>query len=196
MTDQLLYEDGTRRNKFMIKLSEFKGRHLLDIRNWYFDQKTDEYKSTRKGVALTLGKFDAVYTIMSRYHDTIRAWLTEPATANHVDEQNRYSETAAFARQPISAVTEAVGRQSNFFYVEHQGGIDKIIFNEDHPFTQRLTDIMGDESDDEYWELVKSLCMSYERSRRRLEGQTVQRPEALFDLLESNWSRFLKEYMV
>ena len=35
-----------------VQISEFEGKKYLDIRKFYLDKETDEYKPTRKGISL------------------------------------------------------------------------------------------------------------------------------------------------
>ena len=55
-----LLEDGPAHKRLTLTLTEFGDARLLDIRYWYFDKKSGEYKSTRKGISLTGPKFNTI----------------------------------------------------------------------------------------------------------------------------------------
>ena len=47
----------TGNNIVRVELSEYKEKNYVNIRQWYMDKVTEEYKPTQKGVTLPLEKF-------------------------------------------------------------------------------------------------------------------------------------------
>ena len=79
--EKTLLEDGPEGRRLTVKLTEFNGIHLLDIRYWYFDKKAGEYRSTRKGVSLTGPKYRSIIATLVdqngiRVDQKMRIWST------------------------------------------------------------------------------------------------------------------------
>lgn len=43
-----------------VEKSEFKGKEYVQVRTWYLDQKTDEWKPTQKGISVPIEKYEAL----------------------------------------------------------------------------------------------------------------------------------------
>lgn len=43
-----------------VEVSEFRGKKRVDIRRWYQDKETGEYKRTSKGLNMSLDEFEAL----------------------------------------------------------------------------------------------------------------------------------------
>jgi hypothetical protein len=63
-TAETCWELGSNRK---VKLNTFKGKQLIDIREYYEDKETGELKPGRKGIALTVDQWDK----LKKYIDAI-----------------------------------------------------------------------------------------------------------------------------
>ncbi len=48
------------KNVIRVQKSEYKGYEFLDVRKFYKDEETEEYKPTKKGIAIPLDVADEV----------------------------------------------------------------------------------------------------------------------------------------
>lgn len=59
------------REVIRLSLSEYKAKKLIDIRIWYLD-KDDEYKPSKKGLSLSIDKFDELKNAILRMEQLIK----------------------------------------------------------------------------------------------------------------------------
>ena len=52
--------------KTQVRLTEFKGRELLDIRDFFKPRGAVDYSPTRKGICLDISKISDIITIMEQ----------------------------------------------------------------------------------------------------------------------------------
>lgn len=50
--------EKSEKTRIKISIDYFKGKTLINIRNWYFDVKSNEFKPTPKGVAIDIKYLD------------------------------------------------------------------------------------------------------------------------------------------
>ena len=56
-----------------VELSEFKEKTYINIRVWYLDKNTDEYKPTKKGISLSVNKYDELMDALAELGEDIEA---------------------------------------------------------------------------------------------------------------------------
>ena len=61
-----------------VEISEFRGQHYLNIRNWYTDKVSQEYKPTQKGIAIRLDLYPEVKKAIIEAEEVIQS-------ENHTD---------------------------------------------------------------------------------------------------------------
>lgn len=192
---KVLGEDGPKRKRLVIRLTEYKDHRLLDLRYWYLDKKADEFKPTSKGIMLTRSNYLAFKKVVDHNHETVMDWLGVGYVPEHVEKYNREQEKnvedlrlkSSEVRGEISDCPE----DTSFFKVEHEGGVDRVVFNSSHPFVR----LMQDNKDQCIDELVLMLVMTFERAKNGLEGTSAIDSNILFDQLEYDWSDKLR-YLV
>jgi len=54
-----------------IEITEFKGQRLLNIRTWYLDKNSGEYKPTPKGVALKVELFAELKQALAKAEEAL-----------------------------------------------------------------------------------------------------------------------------
>lgn len=80
------FEDGKEFGSFVkgkdiisIYFSKFKGKTSLHIRAKYFDENTEEYKPTSKGIALNKEQFNKLLDILTNNKDEINKDISSGA---------------------------------------------------------------------------------------------------------------------
>lgn len=58
-----------------VTVSEFKGFHYLDIREWFPDEETSELKPTKRGVTLKSEAFESLMDALEKSREEIRSLL-------------------------------------------------------------------------------------------------------------------------
>ncbi len=58
-----------------VEISEFKGQKYLNLRVWYMDQKTEEYKPTQKGITVKPELYDDIKAAIADAEPAIREIL-------------------------------------------------------------------------------------------------------------------------
>jgi hypothetical protein len=57
------------REQVHVRLKQFEGRPLIDIRIWYPDRETEEWKPSSKGIAISTELYDALVEAVHRVGD-------------------------------------------------------------------------------------------------------------------------------
>lgn len=57
------------REQVHVRLKEFEGHELIDIRIWYPDRETEEWKPSSKGIAISTELYDALVEAVNRVGD-------------------------------------------------------------------------------------------------------------------------------
>ncbi len=60
-----------------VEISEFKGQQYLNIRVWYMDKNTEEYRPTQKGVTIRPDLFASLKEAILKAEPEIQALLKE-----------------------------------------------------------------------------------------------------------------------
>ncbi|MDB4306539.1 transcriptional coactivator p15/PC4 family protein [Akkermansiaceae bacterium] len=193
--DKTLAEDGTEKKKLIIRLTEYEGNRLLDLRFWYFKRKEGEWYRTRKGIMLNRENFICAKKTFEAHDEEILDWLGIGYVPEHVEkyanEQEEAVEKSAYAPDMVSTSTAQQPRNPAFFEVVHRGGKTEVEYNESHPLFANLK-----ASDDAAASrLLALLLASYHRAKERLGDSPATDASILFDQLEHNWSNYLRGYL-
>jgi len=189
---KVLDEHGGERNRLVMQLDEFEGTRYLDARFWYFHKGDQEWRRTRKGVALTKDRYRVLKNVISSNDEEIMTWIGEDFVP---EEITRYEEAMAAAAEDslYQAVGMVVGwiderRDPNFFRVVHEGGTSRLLFNRAHPMVQQLEDLPQ-----ESLTLVAKMVVAFDRARGLLAGSPAFDSETLLSHLEMDWGKFLRD---
>ena len=74
--EELISNIGTEKNPTLIKIKEFKGRKIIDIRKYYFDKK-EELQPTKKGISLNNSQFSNLTKHLSESETKIFEFLKD-----------------------------------------------------------------------------------------------------------------------
>lgn len=198
--DETLVEDGPSYKRLAVKLNEYEGHKLLDIRYWYLHKKSGEYRGTRKGIALKAPQYKLLTRALVENTESILAWLEEATVPEHVfaytqRQQDAVEKLLSIGGQ-VSASTMPWPRDPRFFNVKHSGDLDHVVFNSESVFIQNLeAQLEGAKGEDAIWAIFGRLFSTFRQARVRLSDAPAIDPDALFDQLELEWARLLEGSM-
>lgn len=211
MNDQVIAAIGAERAPIVLKLNEYMGRHLLEIRRYYYDKESRELRPTQKGINLNQEAFAIVKNIFQQQSSVIEEWLSgsddsvESVVRRNFDEQVAALEQIRTRRRP-HVLDQEKWKSSSFFDVRAEGGIDRLTYNQSHQFKKFLDDLLkmleGTLSDQESRTalarlegLLQLILVAYFRAKMLFEGAGQMTASDIFDTLELNWGAILGEYV-
>ena len=60
-----------------VEISEFRGQKLLNIRSWYQDKNTKEFKPTQRGVTMRLEHYADLKAILLEAESEVQKYLSQ-----------------------------------------------------------------------------------------------------------------------
>ena len=193
-----LVEDGPDRKKFRVMLDNYEGRNLLNLRYWYKDKQTGEFKPTRQGITITATNYLAFKSVVALHDEEVISHLNQgSATAlQSAASQAANAEAAAAAREvtKMELVVEPFRPATEMFKVEYEGGFAKIIINKRHAVSE-IFDF--EKVDPETTELISKILVALDLSffaagqAKDASGAVVL--ELLKQELGANVSKYLKK---
>ena len=143
VSGRILGEEGPERNRTRFYLNTYEGHRLLDIRKFYRDRKTGEFKPKRQGINLNRDTFMELKRVLDRDEDLILDWLR----IGHVPEEVlRYQQAQEEAKKKNFRLVGEVDieevnnfRDQKMFDVRHEGGRDIVELNSAHPLIQSIS---------------------------------------------------------
>lgn len=200
--EYVLADTGAGSNRLLIKLVSFRRRHLIDLRYWYTNG-AGELRPTKKGLSLSAGHFGVIVETVSRFEQSIQAWLSRDGDVqDRLNAEDRAATTDAVrARRRSIEIAAKDARWGNLpdvrmgvleeprtraaFSVQHHGGEETVFLNRAHPFAKRVLDAS---SADELRGLLVTAIAAYGRARHAVADDSDQ---GLLDLLEHEWAERL-----
>lgn len=188
---------GSPTNPTVVALSEFKGRRLLDIRKFFFEENESTLKPTKKGISLNAAVVSEIRELLNTNWDAIEEWLTSgDATACESVERAMAKRSSALESESTKARPHKVRKSSTkgaeFFSVESVGGMDELTLNEKHPFFNQPKGHTTSAVD--FASQLNLLLISYYRAKLRFTGKIEADAEQFFKLFEHEWGLSLKNY--
>jgi predicted DNA-binding WGR domain protein len=201
VSDRILGEEGPERNRTRFYLNSYEGNRLLDIRKFYRDRKTGEFKPKRQGINLNRDTFMELKRVLDRDEDLILEWLR----IGHVPEEVlRYQQAQEEAKKKNFRLVGEVDieevnnfRDLKMFDVRHEGGRDIVELNSAHAFVQSISEEeLAKMTPTEIRGLFARVFAAFGRSRTLLLGGGASEPEILFEQSVFDWSEFTAEFVV
>ena len=197
--ERILGEEGPEGNRTRFILNLFKGNRLLDIRKYYRDKKTGEFKPKRQGINLNRDTFMELKRVLDRDEDLILEWLR----IGHVPEEVlRYQQAQEEAKRKNFRLVGDVDieeinnfRDRKMFDVRHEGGKDIVELNIAHPFVQSISEEELAKMTPEEMRIVCTPSCFFWGSRTLLMKSGASEPEILFEQSVFDWSEFTAEFI-
>lgn len=198
--NRILGEEGPERNRTRFYLNAYEGNRLLDIRKYYRDRKTGDFKPTRQGINLNRDTFMELKRVLDRDEDLILEWLR----IGHVPEEVlRYQQAQEEAKKKNFRLVGEVSieevnnfRDRKMFDVRHEGGRDIVELNSAHAFVQAISEVELERmTAQDIRGLFARLLAAFGRSRTLLLGSGASEPEILFEQSVYDWSEFSSEFV-
>lgn len=194
---KVLAEDGPPSKRLVIQLSQIEDNRFLDLRYWYQDKKTGEFRPTAKGVALTRKNYLVIKRLVDEKSESILDWLNLSYVPEHVlAYDNRQAATAAELQYSIpnaEVSVETNSRMPSFFEVRSEGGAAEVALNDAHPFTSSFLEAIDDGDPSRARQLLAQLLLCHERARNGLMASPSVHASVLLDQLDFDWSQMLKK---
>lgn len=137
-----LVEDGPDRKKFRVVLDNYEGRNLLNIRYWYKDRGTGEFKPTRQGITITATNYLAFKSVISLHDEEVINHLNSGSqSAEQFSASQKANVEAAAAAQEVTKtelVVQPFRPASEMFKIEYNGGLARVIVNQRHYISEYL----------------------------------------------------------
>ena len=193
----ILAEDGSAYKKLIVKLKEYEGHRLLELRYHYFDKKKHEFFPTKKGIALTKSNYLTVKKVIEKNHEQVMDWLGVGYVPEHIARNQQAQEEAyqeiEYSSGAVEVKAESYARDPDFFKCNHEGGKIKIAFNTAHPISLEIMDLLNSKKEGEKAvKIIASLLAAYSSAKHRLANSPSAHPEILFEQLEYDWAEYLK----
>lgn len=137
---KFLVEDGPDRKKFRVILDNFEGRNILNIRYWYKDKVSGEFKPTRQGITITASNYLAFKSVISLHDEEVINHLNSGSQINKEIYSNQKAKTDAsvLAKEvtSIELVVEPFRPATDMFRVKYEGGFAQVIVNKRHAISK------------------------------------------------------------
>lgn len=181
-------------------MNSYEGNRLLDIRKFYLDRKTGNFKPTKQGINLNRDTFMELKRVLDRDEDLILEWLR----IGHVPEEVlRYQQAQEEAKRKNFRLVGDVDvekinnfRDRKMFDVRHEGSRDIVELNASHPFVQAISEEeLAKMTPAEVRALIVRLMAAFGRSRTLLTGGGASDPQILFEQTVFDWSEFTTEFV-
>jgi hypothetical protein len=188
---KVIEEHGSASRKKVLQLAEFNDNRYLELGEFYFNNKEKEWRK-KKGVSLNRDNYKIIKEAIEREHETIMNWLEVDYVPDNISRYNDAQERALLENEYtlgtliISEYNDP--RDLHFFKVENKGGKDIVSLNSCHPFKEAF-----DKAHPETKEVVAKMMQAFNQTKKLLQSQPAYDPEMLFNHLEIDWSRYLKD---
>jgi hypothetical protein len=82
-----IFSLGNEKSPLMCNLSLYEGKKYIDIRNWYIDKKTNEFKPTTKGITLSKSKYFTLMDELFEHAKEINDWFSNQDDTEYVADR-------------------------------------------------------------------------------------------------------------
>jgi len=195
--DALLVEDGSPRKKLRATLRKYQNTPLLDLRYWYEDKKTNEYRPTSKGISLTKSNYLSVRSISIDHHDDIMEYLDVGSIdANGAGDQEAINNSNAGKYGTVNEVhveLDFLKPSTAVYSVSYKGAVAHITLNKSHPFIQSAIGEATLDTEAVGIRKIAELLVAVDLTlKTQIEPDTIS-PDVLSDLFGFGLSRYSRK---
>lgn len=197
-SEKVLIEEGPEAKRLVVKLSDYQGHRIFDMRYWYKHKQSGELRPTQKGVSLTRKNYQALRELVENRSEEVLDWLDINYLPDGVSEYEKRQSESVESQQHRSGVFEVEevneGKTASFFNTEHLGGKTKVQLNSAHSFFKELDEMnLNDDLREKFLNMLGHFIASYALSRDRFANAATTHPSILFENLEFHWSQILSD---
>lgn len=200
--DEVLVEDGSPRKRLRATLRRFKDFPLLDIRYWYEDKKTKEYRPTAKGISLTKSNYLSVRSISIDHHEEVMEYLDVGSLSVSNEGDRSHLQKSSLNKygtiNEVNTFVDFIKPSSALYSVEYKGAVAEITLNKAHPFVRRVA-ISSERSDPNGIQNIAELLVAMDLSIKtqvNVDGVSVDVLSEMFGFGLSKYSRKIAEVNV
>jgi len=123
-----------------VTLDEYEGVRTIDIRKFYKEKSTQEFKHTNKGIALTDASFNELMLTLSDSWPTINDWLSGIVQGTATDDSAQKVAIKASVKFPKTVdIDREQLRGPILCSVRSEGDSVAVVFNENHSLFSALS---------------------------------------------------------
>jgi len=189
MSEQIIGEVGDKDYPTRIKLSEYQGKQVIDIRK-HFTDKNGEIKPTRKGVTFTRTSLYPILKILANNIQEINDFFDVNNDQDNISKRFDDMDLGDLILERIES--------HKFFKVEKLGSHHKASINSSHPFGKKFEDLIKEieEIDKELANDIENLLLvilkTYFFAKSHFEPEEYYTADSLFTDHEISWSSKLR----
>lgn len=194
-----LAAQGSNRKKLIIKLSEYKGNPLLDLRYFYYHDETQAMIPTSKGIAITRSNYMTLKKAIEEHHEEIMDWLQVKYVPQNIidirDKTAEHDRATVPDVKPGIKVNPGCTRGNSVFNIQHKGSYDEVTVDSEHPFISNLLDKIEDNDTQELvLDALGKIFSAHTRATFKFAADLPRDSEAFFAQLKYEWEILLKSY--
>jgi len=203
----LLSRTQSKKNPIFIQLKEYQGKRLFDIRRFFLESNSGEYKPTQKGISLNKDNFLHVIQAIEENKDQVSAWfeinnkeITKENFKNKVEsdcaEQEYAKEEIRLKKRQVKAEKFKERRYPFPYRYEANGALHLIKENSEHPLHLKIRQILEETPSDnnlskQIYEVLQAIFFSYfvamDRAERGSKEGYINRKN-----FEQEWDQALR----
>lgn len=195
--DALLVEDGSPRKKLRATLRKYQNTPLLDLRYWYEDKTSKEYRPTSKGIALTKSNYLSVRSISIDHHDDIMEYLDVGSIdASGSGDQEAIHQSNAGKYGTVNEVQlelDFIKPSTSVYQVVYKGAVAHITLNKAHPFIRSIAGTSTAESTADGLRKIAELLVAVDLSLKTQISSETSSPEIVSELFGFGLSRYARK---
>lgn len=195
----IIAEDGSNKKKLIVKLTEYKGTPLFDLRYYYMNEETNCLVPTGKGIALTRKNYLTIKSVIESRHERIMDWLqvkyVPQKVITHQTDITKHSDNITPDLSHKVNTDQGSGHGTSIFNVQHKGAYDEITVDVENPFIVSLLDQIEDQTTQKVvLDALGKIFAAYSRATLKFQTGKQICGDQFFDQLKFDWEQTLKRY--
>lgn len=186
------YEFSDGKKKLKVVLTYFNDLPKVDIREYYFDDKDNTFKHSKKGIQLDALKAEALRVALEKNSSIIDHHLINSSLESWVHQIRKIETKADFFSNYEFYKTKSIGAE------------EEIIFNMNHPFGNKINEIEVSLKENkssllvcnQLLTMIKSLLITYNQSLSQFDENAKVTVSDFLQDHNQTWSSLLKRIKI
>jgi len=174
-------------HKLKVVLTYFNNVPKIDIREYFYDIKNDEFKPTKRGIQLDPLRAEYLRKALEENAEIIDKYLFSKEIDNWVENVRK-----------IESSSEMLSKYE-FYRTISKGGIDEVIYNQNHPFGMKLNSVVNSENKEheinKLSNLINALLLTYSKTICQIDRESKGEFGDLIDDINLKWNSLLKKIL-